>query len=76
MEKQYKITDNGFIWIYENGIRVETFFYHRGCESIWERCGYTKLKQAEGKTRHKGGREMRREEEWARYILKKDHDID
>lgn len=43
MLKQYKITQNGFIFIYENGIRLHSFFYHNGDEKIWEESGYTAI---------------------------------
>lgn len=38
--KTYKITQNGFIWIYDGGLRTGSYFYHKGDEKIWEEAGY------------------------------------
>lgn len=41
--KQYKITDNGFLFIYVDGLKQATYFYHSGSEKIWEEAGYERI---------------------------------
>ena len=41
--KTYKITKNGFIKTYINGACTGTYFYSKGCESIWIEALYTEF---------------------------------
>jgi len=41
--KQYKITDNGLLFIYIDGLKHATYFYHSGSEKIWEEAGYERI---------------------------------
>jgi len=41
--KQYKITDNGFLLIYVDGLKQATYFYHSGSEKTWEEAGYERI---------------------------------
>ena len=41
--KQYKITDNGFLFIYLDGLKQATYFYHNGSEKLWEEAGYERI---------------------------------
>ena len=41
--KQYKITDNSFLFIYINGLKQATYFYRNGSEKLWEENGYERI---------------------------------
>ena len=43
--KQYKVTGNGFVFLYLNGIRTSTHFYHPGTNQLreLEAFGYSKI---------------------------------
>jgi len=43
MNKQYRITDNGFICLFHNGIKTSTHFYTKGDELELERNGYERI---------------------------------
>jgi hypothetical protein len=41
--KQYRITENGFICLFHNGIKTSTHFYTKGDELELERAGYERI---------------------------------
>ena len=41
--RNYKITSNGFLFIYENNELTARYFYSKGCEKIWEESGFERI---------------------------------